>query len=82
MVVVVPTAALNILSNLRISLLRAAEIAGLQILAQGLELLLQLRLLRLRAGTEELRSRLKMRWGDGAGRGGKRKPKLGRPARG
>ncbi len=50
MIVVVPSAVLHILSNLRVSLLRAAEIAGLQILAQGLEILFQLCQLRLRAG--------------------------------
>ena len=51
MMVVMSPAALHILSNLRVSLLRAAEIAGLQILAQGLEILFQLSQLRLRAGT-------------------------------
>ena len=41
--VMVPTPALQILSDLGIRLLRASKIAGLQILAQGLEFLIELR---------------------------------------
>jgi hypothetical protein len=51
MVLVMSPAALHFLSNLRVSLLRAAEIARLQILSQCLEILFQLCQLRLRAGT-------------------------------
>jgi len=38
-----PSAALHIRGNLRISLLRAGKVAGVEILAQRLEILLQLR---------------------------------------